>query len=381
MAKWIFKAKKANVVPEDLSDENVQPLLSGINGVLQDAVKNGIEHSVPPEMKMALTDNVWVFSGLKTYHELKETSALLMEGDNVKPFRQFFQDVQKVHKDYNRNYLQAEYIFATQSAQMAAKWSEYEKDGDAYNLQYRTAMDERVRDSHRVLQDTTLPPSDPFWDKYYPPNGWRCRCTAVQVRKSKYPLSDSQNARTLGEQATAGKNQAIFRFNPGKEKRVFPDKHPYFPKKGCSGCSQNNLAYSMSDNEICRACGVLKELKNSSAQVTRKWASENIQGKSITHPNLKSEIHISGRGIKEFTNQPHMHFFEKNKLLKDIRNVVANSEYKGVTYYKGRKSHIFEIEIKGDKCWIIANEQKGGIIYLYSISDSRKVLKKIEKPT
>lgn len=347
--------------------------------MLNDAVRRGIEHNVPSEMQRYLRENVHIFSGLKTFHQLKEVSALLMDGDTVKPFSRFWQDVQKIHKNYNQNYLQAEYIFATQSAQMASKWSEFEADGDRYNLQYRTAYDDRVRESHAALHNVTLPPSDPFWDKYYPPNGWRCRCTTVQVRKSKYPESVSEEARMAGAEATAGKNE-LFRFNPGKERRIFPDKHPYFPKNGCAGCSRNDLAFKMPDNELCRACGVLKELRKTSASETRKWAKENIQGKTISHPQLKSEIQISGHGIKEFTNQPHKHFFEKNKLMRNIFSVVSKSEYMGITRYKGRVSHIFEIEIKGDKSWIIANEHTGKGIVLYSITDSDKVLTDIEKP-
>ena len=50
--------------------------------------------------------------------------------------------------------------------------------------------DDRVREDHAILHGTTLPPSDPFWSLYLPPNGWNCRCTAVQVRKGKYPQSD-----------------------------------------------------------------------------------------------------------------------------------------------------------------------------------------------
>ena len=379
MARWVFKEKKTGIIPEDLKESTVQPLINETNKVLQDAVRRGIEHTVPVEMKRYLRENVHVFSGLKTYHELKEVGALLMDGETVKPFNRFWQDVRKVHGNYNQNYLQAEYIFATQSAQMASKWTEFEQDGDRYNLQYRTAYDDRVRESHAALHNTTLPLSDPFWSNYFPPNGWRCRCTTVQVRKSKYPESNSTEARLAGAEATAGKNN-LFRFNPGKEKRIFPDKHPYFPKGGCAGCSDQNLSFKMPDNEMCRACGILKELRRTSAYETRKWAKENIQGQSIIHPQLKSEINISGGGIKEFTNQPHKYFFEKNKLLKNIFSVVEKSEYKGVTHYKGKKSHIFEIEIKGDKSWIIANEEKGRGLNLYSISDSNKVLSDIEKP-
>jgi SPP1 gp7 family putative phage head morphogenesis protein len=213
----------------------VQPLLDGINSVLQDGFNHGIEHSVPYVIKRNLSENIYVFSGAKTYAELKELGGLLLDTDgNIKPFSKFWQDAQGIHPEYNQSYLEAEYIFATQSAQMASRWNEYETDGDRYNLQYRTAGDDRVRESHRLLHNTTLPPSDPFWNDYFPPNGWRCRCTAVQVRKSKYPESDGAQAVRLGVNATEGKNN-IFRFNPGKQQAIFPEHHPYLKKLSDAG--------------------------------------------------------------------------------------------------------------------------------------------------
>ena len=69
--------------------------------------------------------------------------------------------------------------------------------------------------------------SDPFWEQFMPPNGWNCRCVVVQVRKGRYPESDSQQAVGIGEEITEEPKKRIFRFNPGKELKVFPDKHPY----------------------------------------------------------------------------------------------------------------------------------------------------------
>lgn len=103
--------------------------------------------------------------------------------------------------------MRTEYNFARQSSLMAARWKHFEKDGDRYNLQYRTAYDDRVRTSHRKLEGITLPPSSKFWNDYFPPNGWNCRCTVVQVRKDKYPESNEREAINLGSQATAGKHQ------------------------------------------------------------------------------------------------------------------------------------------------------------------------------
>ena len=47
-------------------------------------------------------------------------------------------------------------------------------------------------------------PSDTFWDEYYPPNGWNCRCTAVQVRKGKYTETPRGEAMERGREALAG---------------------------------------------------------------------------------------------------------------------------------------------------------------------------------
>ena len=111
---------------------------------------------------------------------------------------------------------------------MAAKWKDFEKDGDEYLLQYRTAGDDKVRAEHAALHNTTLPINDPFWDEYLPPLDWGCRCTTVQVRRGKYPESNSADAIAAGERATDTPKKKIFRFNPGKTGNLFPPKHPYF---------------------------------------------------------------------------------------------------------------------------------------------------------
>lgn len=218
-----------------LSDEPFLGVVKETNRVLASALDAGIQDNRPSEVMVnALRNDVFVFSGLKTHATLKEASELLLTADNkIKPYSQFEADVLSIHQAYNVQYLEPEYIFATSSAEMAAKWADLEKGSDRYNLQYRTAQDDRVRKWHAALADTTLPDTDPFWNNYYPPNGWRCRCTVVQVRIGKYPESDSQKAIAAGEKATTridkkGNNaDEIFRFNPGKQKVIFPPHHPY----------------------------------------------------------------------------------------------------------------------------------------------------------
>lgn len=213
------------------------------------------------EMARRLDHDTFIFSGFKVHHELSEAGLSLRdENGKLKSYAAFEKDVTSIHEKYNRNYLRSEYNFAVASAQMAANWKEVEAGKNRYDLQYRTAGDYRVRRTHKALQDITLPADDPFWDKYYPPNGWSCRCTAVEVLKGKYPVSDSKDAIMKGEKATSsldrfGNNKdAIFRFNPGKDGKIFPPKHPYLPK-GCGECKKGirNLAYDP-DSEQCKVC-------------------------------------------------------------------------------------------------------------------------------
>ena len=196
---------------------------------LDTAIQTALPHDVPDTLKYALENNAFIFSGLKTFHTLREIGLSMLNDDgSIKPFQKFLEDVKNIDATYNRNYLYAEYNQALAASQMAAKWNDFEQDGDRYNLQYRTAGDGRVREEHAALHGITLPPSDPFWEHYLPPNGWNCRCTAVQVRKNKYPTSDSNDAIQRGKACTDGPKRAMFRFNPGKSLKLFPDKHPYY---------------------------------------------------------------------------------------------------------------------------------------------------------
>lgn len=48
-------------------------------------------------------------------------------------------------------------------------------------VQYRTAGDSRVRDSHKLLDGGIYRIDDPEWLKIAPPNGYRCRCSIVSL--------------------------------------------------------------------------------------------------------------------------------------------------------------------------------------------------------
>lgn len=257
--KVVFNQKGGSFSIDIMADSKVQNLIEAHTDVLN---RNIQRLEMSDTMRKRLTRSNYIFSGMKTFHELNEAFPSLLDSNgNRKTFEAFLNDVRKIDNTYNSNYLRAEYNFVQSSAEMAAKWEQFSEDGDRYNLQYRTANDGKVRPEHAALNGVTLPPSDPFWEEYYPPNGWNCRCTVVQVRKSKYPATPHDEAMALGEEALQRDTKGIFHFNPGKENKTVPDYNPYTIRR-CRDCDvakgKIKLARFVPENELCEACRLIR---------------------------------------------------------------------------------------------------------------------------
>lgn len=77
-------------------------------------------------------------------------------------------------------------LFRTQSMQAyaAGRWTaahDSSVGGYIWGFEYVTAGDDRVLEGHRVLEGVRLPKDDPFWEKYFPQNGWNCCCSTIEI--------------------------------------------------------------------------------------------------------------------------------------------------------------------------------------------------------
>lgn len=179
MMKALYGQRGAQLDIDILASDEAQSFINAHAGILDSTFK---QVRMTDKMRERLTRSNYIFSGIKTFHELNEAfPSLLDENGDRKPFERFLNDVRKIDETYNANYLHAEYNFVQASAEMAAKWEQYSEDGDRYLLQYRTAHDDKVRPEHAALDRITLPMSDPFWESYYPPNGWNCFVAGTPV--------------------------------------------------------------------------------------------------------------------------------------------------------------------------------------------------------
>jgi uncharacterized protein with gpF-like domain len=93
---------------------------------------------------------------------------------------------------------------------------------------YVAIMDRRTRPAHSALNGRVFRFDDPFWDHFYPPNGWRCRCSVFaldgeDMASQGYDLSSSEGKMSEIEVDVSKRDPtrgtarvARFEYSPGK---------------------------------------------------------------------------------------------------------------------------------------------------------------------
>lgn len=396
MMKVLFRQEGANLEIGILASEEAQDFIETHSSVLNGSFRQ-VEMS--EAMRKRLERSNYVFSGLKTFHELNEAfPSLLDENGNRKTFERFLNDVRKIDETYNSNYLRAEFNFVQASAEMAAKWERFMQDGDRYYLQYRTAGDAKVRPTHAEMAGITLPASDPFWEEFYPPNGWGCRCSVVQVRKSKYPATDHEEAMARGESALELDKKGMFRFNAGMEQKTMPDYNPYTIKR-CKDCDiakgKLKLAF-VPDNELCAACKLLQKCVGDKDKSQR--AIERTHYLHEMEPLLQKKVEktVNGKNMNiGFTKDGNKHLFSdtfgrtrivSKEELKNLDSYLERAEYvddSALTHPRtDNVEHYYYFKVRINGKWARLNvakevhRQPNGKVqikyFLYSINDIKE---------
>lgn len=180
------KLQNGDIRPSDLDKDLIEQIYNDVSQPVKEEFGQrwvDYDYKEPKSLIQKFKKNLWQFSSAKTLAELEYINSLILDKNGrIKPEHQFMQDVKKANILFNRNYLQAEYQTAKRGAQMAHLWTKFQEQKEYYpNLVYRTVGDSRVRPEHAALNGVVKPIDDPFWKTYYPPNGWRCRCTVMNT--------------------------------------------------------------------------------------------------------------------------------------------------------------------------------------------------------
>jgi len=173
---------------------------------------------------LRIRTNLTTFVAFKNYQRSADMiSALVDDKGNIRNFAAYEREVIRLGETYHKAWLKAEYNTVVASAQTAAQWADYQTTKDIYPyLVYKTQDDSRVRMAHRGLHNVAKPIDDEFWDQYYPPNGWQCRCYVLQSRSDSGYTTDPT---FLPDDKS---HPPAFRSNPGKTGKIWTKDHPYF---------------------------------------------------------------------------------------------------------------------------------------------------------
>lgn len=193
------------------------------------------------ELLNRVQNNLFSFSAAKSYAEAGEIrdSVYDPKTGKIRSRNDFRRACRKIDARYNGRYLDTERNMVVTAGTQGSRWIDFENSADTHPyLEYVTARDAKVREEHRALDGVILPIDAPFWQQYYPPNGWNCRCS-VQKRtereydrlKKRMERDENERWKMDGTEASkkAGRHvEKKFRHNVGTSYIFDKDDHPYY---------------------------------------------------------------------------------------------------------------------------------------------------------
>jgi SPP1 gp7 family putative phage head morphogenesis protein len=220
--------------------------------------------------------------------------------------------------------LQTIYQTNMQTAYSAGRYKEQMDDvAERPNWQYVAILDSHTRPAHRALNGKVFPFDDPFWNTFYPPIDWNCRCrvrtlTDGDVAERKLTVENSGDSLKTEERPisrTSDKMAEVttytdpetgvrsttgpgWNYNPGKA-AWFPDLDKYdykiasqYVQGGLTGPDftmffrgkiGGNFPVAVLDKEYKDAIGS----KSQTVYLSDETLAKNIE----SHPELKAEAY------------------------------------------------------------------------------------------
>lgn len=167
-----------------------------------------------------LQTNNAVFAAFKVHRMQNDMAALLLDSNGIlKPFEQWAREAMPIADHQVYQWLQTEYDTAVIRAHQAADWKQFEREKDILpNLKWMPSTSLHPGADHRLFWGTIRPIEDAFWNEHRPGDRWNCKCSLSSTDEEPTQLPESD---------PASKPQAGLENNPGKDAKLFSDKHPY----------------------------------------------------------------------------------------------------------------------------------------------------------
>ena len=235
--------------------KEIDPLLfSEVSRILGKAVDEGYGNpDIEDEFIRQLKSSTEVFSAFKTHRMGRDMAAKLLDDKGqLKPYRQFKQDVLPIASHHIDNWLKTEYNTAVRRAHLAADFERYKRNADILpNLRWEPSTSVNKRELHIPFYDRIWAIDDPFWAENFPGSLWNCKCG---LSATDEPLTDNSDIITLDVKPHKGLDG-----NPAVTGQIFSDDHPYHPAD-CRHCPFGKVKPLQITNSTkdCHNCGKIQ---------------------------------------------------------------------------------------------------------------------------
>lgn len=379
----------------------------------------GGERQHTPQFLQAIKHSNEVFSAFKCHSMGVKMAERLRDKDgNLRPFKEWREAVQPIASHHVGAWLKTEYDTAVLRAHQGSLWQEFERNKDILpNLRWMPTTSVSPENVHKGYWTSrlTLPVDDPFWQDNHPANRWNCKCSLEAT-------SDKADTGHVAEMARQDNTAQQGLENNPRDGHLFSDKHPYFPKN-CASCpfkKQSKLKnwigrlFNGGDgkDDCYKNCPYVDEAIEQARNETEKKPTEKKE-ETQSNEGAKTEtpksgltdeqkayrkalqieakrkfqdreveteiglVKITGVAIKEFINQPHEKYFEKNELVRKLPQLIEEAKYIGYSLPHKNKpnviyDHFFAIDDLGDNSHLIIHERDNKDLFFYGISEDLK---------
>lgn len=202
----------------------------------------------------------------------------------------------------------------------------------------------------------------------------------------------------LGEIATQRDTRQMFRFNPGKEQKTFPDYNPDTISR-CKNCDIAKGKLSLArifvpDNEVCAACEILQQCAGNNEKSQRAIERTHYLHEMKPLLNRQVEKTVNGNRLNiGFTKERNKHLFADTfgrthivtkEDLKDLATYLENAEFiddSALTHSRNDNiEHFYYFKTQINGRWVRLNVAKKVEIrrdngatrieyFLYSVND------------
>lgn len=213
-----------------------------VGGILAEPVVQAVgavdDIAGPERLSLALDlrTNTYEMAAAKQYTQVRQMAALAAEPIT---FQEYKEHARETFQLFNESYLRTEFNTSVSSMQNTESFIDALETADDFPLvQYITQRDNRVRPTHRELDGITLPITHHFWRRYWPPNGWNCRCFVIKLESGEQTDLSRRDFAEIRKDTPEE-----FRQNPALSGMIFDKtKHPYFTvAPGDSQLRDNNF--------------------------------------------------------------------------------------------------------------------------------------------